>query len=81
MTGATGIMTSVVAGINIFKASTNSSRVTAEQVIVFRKLIQALDDLDIEITRFSTEEEPLPTTLLTMSSFMSVLRAGFLLLL
>ncbi len=50
-------------------------------MIVFRKLIQALDDLDVEITRFSAEEEPLPTTLLTMGSFMSVLRAGFLLLL
>lgn len=77
VTGATGIMTSVVAGIKLFKAASPSqSAVTSEQQIVFHKLIQALDDLEHEIRSLHGPDAPGPSTSLTMLSFITALRAG-----
>lgn len=77
VTGATGIMTSVVAGINLFKAASPlQSAVTHEQQIVFHKLIQALDDLETEIRSLTGTDAPSASTSLTMTSFITALRAG-----
>lgn len=78
VTGATGIMTSVVAGINLFKAVSppgSQGSVSPEQQIVFRKLIQALDDLDSEIRSLHGMDAPSPSASLTMLAFITALRA------
>lgn len=76
VTAATGILTSVVAGINLFKAiSSEMGPIMPQQRTVFQKLTTALEDLEKDMQNLNGPDVLPEATALTILGIVTALRA------